>query len=227
MNKYIPSELKDLTESKQRVMNNVVNEIESDSRESNLKWRYVLITAVLSICAMLFVFNEIINENEQQSATEIVNENVQQPDTEIHLDFTQPTFIEEQGLFYLHGVTLGVSQSEVIEHLGENYTIGDYVDGSGADNILDYDGNPICYFYQDKLFSISFKVDENYFDKLFKDYDGVKFISNDNRYIYSKETSHIIKAEYDPNRNLYLSLRYAGPDLLENEGFLKLEQNLD
>ncbi|MFF2755407.1 hypothetical protein ACFVR1_16835 [Psychrobacillus sp. NPDC058041] len=221
MNNYIPSELKDLTESKQRVMQNVVNEIESNSRKSNHTWRYVVITAVLATCAMLFVFNEIFNENEQQSATEL------------QLDLTQPTFFEKQGLFYLLGVTLGDSQSKVVEHLGKNYTIDDYEDGSGADFILDYDGNVRFYFYQDKLDKILFmKADESYFDKLFNDYDGFKFttsssIDDNDRYFYSKETGQLLKATIIPDGNLYLYLLRGGKDLLENPDFPKIEQILD
>lgn len=48
-------------------------------------------------------------------------------------------------------------------------------------------------------------------------YDGVKVNSStdDNRYIYSKETSQIVKATLVPDGNLYLYLFYAGPDILE------------
>lgn len=223
MNNYIPNEVKDLTESKQRVMRNVVNEIENKSRRPKHKWRYVVITAVLTMSVMLFFLNEIFFENEQQSATEL------------HLDLTKPIFSEEQGLFYLNGITLGDSQSKVIERFGENYTI-DQEDDSGADLILDYDGLAKFYFIEDKLDSIVFmNVDENYFDKFFKDYDGFKFIfhwylDNDNRLFFSKETSHILHAStMSSDGNLYLSLFYAGPDRWEKEAeFLYMkEQNIN
>ena len=61
-------------------------------------------------------------------------------------------------------------------------------------------------------------VDEDYFDKFFKDYDGFKFIfhwylDNDNRLFFSKETSHILHAStMYSGENLYLSLFYAEPD---------------
>lgn len=215
MNNYIPNEVKDLTTSKQRVMRNVVNEIENTSRKSKYKWQYVVITAILTISAMLFVFNEIFIKSEQQSATEV------------YPDFTKPTFSEEQGLLYLHGVTLGDSQSKVIEDLGKNYTIDDYEDGSVADFILDYDGIARFYFYQDKLDLIIFmKVDEIYFDKLFNEYDGFKFLTstnNNDRYFYSRETGQLLKATIIPNGDLYLYLMHGGKDLLENPDFPKIE----
>lgn len=219
MNNYIPNEVKDLTTSKQRVMRNVVNEIENTSRKSKYKWQYVVITAILTISAMLFVFNEIFIKNEQQYATEV------------QLDFTKPTFSEEQGLLYLHGVTLGDSPSKVIERLGKNYTIDDYEDGSVADFILDYDGIARFYFYQDKLDLIIFmKVDEIYFDKLFNEYDGFKFLTssnNNDRYFYSRETGQLLKATIIPNGDLYLYLMHGGKDLLENPDFPKIEQVFD
>lgn len=219
MNNYIPDEVKDLTTSKQRVMHNVVNELETPSRNTKHKWRYVVITAVLTISAMLFVFNEIFMENDQQSSTEV------------ELDFTKPTFAEEQDLLYLQGVTLGDSQSKVIQRLGKNYTIDDDEDGSDADFILDYDGIARFYFYKDKLESIIFmKVDEIYFDKIFNDYDGFKFLTptiGNDRYFYSKDTGQLLKATVIPNGNLYLYLMHGGKDLLENPDFPKIEQVLD
>ncbi|SDO09618.1 hypothetical protein SAMN05518871_11052 [Psychrobacillus sp. OK028] len=219
MNNYIPNQVKDLSTSKQRVMENVVDEVENTSRRSKYKWRYLVITAVLAITAMLFVYNEILIENEQQALSEM------------QLDFTKPTLSEEQGLLYLHGVTLGDSQSKVIERLGVNYKVDDYEDGSGADFILDYGGIARFYFYQDKLDSIIFmKVDKTYFDKLFNDYNGFKFLTpttGDDRYFYSKETGQLLKATIVPDGNLYLYLMRGGKDLLENPDFPKIEQILN
>lgn len=219
MNNYIPSKVKDITASKQRVMQNVINEIENNHRNPKYKWQYALITAVLTISAILFVFNEIFMENEQQTAIEI------------NPDFTKPTFSEVQGLLYLQDVTLGDSQSKVIERLGKNYIIDDYEDGSGADFILDYAGIARFYFYQDKLDSIIFlNLDKTYFDKLFNDYDGFKFrtpTSGNDRYFYSKETGQLLKATIVPDGNLYLYLMHGGKDLLENPDFPKIEQILD
>lgn len=219
MNNYIPNELKDLTHSKERVMQNVVSEIQKTSRRPKHTWRYVVITAVLTMCAMLFVFNEIYIENDHQTAIEP------------GLDLTQPTFSEEQGLFYLHGVTLGDSQSRVKELLGEDYIKEDYEENTLADLILDYNGNARFYFYENKVVKILLmNVDKIYFDKLFNNYDGFKFISlevthegNKNRFFYSKKTSQLIKAEIIPDGNLYFSLSYA-PNLLENPDFPKREQ---
>ncbi|MEK5207912.1 hypothetical protein [Psychrobacillus sp. FSL H8-0510] len=216
MNNYIPSKVKDLTASRQRVMRNVLKEIELNEERPKYKWRYVVISTLLTMSAVLFVLNESIMENEQQSATELP------------LDLTKPTFSEEQGLLYLNGVTLGDSQSKVKESFGENYSVEYQEDGSIADLILDYDGKARFYFYNDKLDLIIFqKTDEKNFDKLFNNFDGIKVISSTDadRFIYSKETSHILKATFIPNGNLYLYLSYAGPDLLENPDFLNLEQD--
>jgi hypothetical protein len=222
MNNYIPTKLKDLTESKQRVMRNVVNEIEKNSRRPKDKWRYVVVTAVLTMSAMLFVLNEIFIENEQQSVTEVTKV------TELLVDLEQPTFSEEQGLFYLHGVTLGDSQSRVIELLGENYTKENHEDNTRADLILDYDGKARFYFYEDKLVKILLmKVDKNYFDQLFKDYAGFKFITHasetdTDRFFYLKETGQLLKATTEaPNEDLYLFLIHGGKDLLGNPDFPK------
>ena len=219
MNNFIPTKLKDLTDSKQRVMRNVLNEIENNSKRPKHKWRYAVITAILTMSAMLFVLNELFIESEQQSVTEL------------QLDMTKPTFYEEQGLLYLHGVTLGDSQSSVIERLGENYTVVDFEDGTLADLILDYNGHAKFYFYEDKLDSIVFmNVDESYFDKLFNDYDGFKFLTpttDNDRYIYSKETGQLLKATIVPDGNLYLYLLHGGKDLLENPDFPKIDLILD
>lgn len=135
----------------------------------------------------------------------------------------QPTLSEEQGLFYLHGLTLGDSQSDVIERFGEKYTKDEQVDGSGAEFALDYNNNARFYFYQDELSMISFEnVDQNYFEQLFKEYEGMKSTSNDSRYIYSEETAQMIKAEFIPDGSLTISLFIAWPD-----GFLDYQEFLD
>lgn len=167
MSNYIPNEVKNLTANKQRIIQNVLNDIENNLRKPDHRWRYVVITAILTMSAMLFVFNGIFTEVNQQSTTEV------------HLELTHPTFYEEQGLLYFQGVTLGDSQSKVIERLGEKYIRDAYEDSSVADFILDYDGIARFYFYQDKLDSIVFmKINHNYFSQLFNDCDGVKFITS-------------------------------------------------
>ena len=158
--------------------------------------------------------------------------NQHQSPIDLNIDLTKPTFSEEQGLLYLHGVTLGDSPSKVVEHLGENYIIGQ-ADMGGSDFVMDYDGKASFYFYDDKLDSIVLrKLNKNYFDKLFNDYDGLKLIDSpravdSDRYFYSKETGQLLKATTEaPNEELYLYLIPAGKDLLENPDFL-VEQILD
>ncbi|MCG7346222.1 hypothetical protein MHZ92_19110 [Sporosarcina sp. ACRSL] len=217
MDKSIPTEVKDVTESKKRVMRNVLNEIQNRSKRPKHHWRYVVIAAVISMSAMLFVINEVLTDNEPSVA--------EQPSpTELHMDLSKPTFSEEQGLFFLEGVTLDDSQSKVIEVFGENFTIvqedDSEEDGSEADVIMDYYGQAKFSFIEDKLDSITFmNVDEDYVDKLFNDYGGFKFVfhwdlDDDNRLFYSKETSQILRASttMSMDGNLYLSLFRAGLD---------------
>ncbi|MBS4190393.1 hypothetical protein KHA94_09295 [Bacillus sp. FJAT-49705] len=230
MNKYLFREVKNLTESKERVMKNVLQELENTSKRPKHKWRNVVLTLVLaiSLIGIMFLFlNEMLIGNEQITATE------QQSQTEMYSELKKPTFFLKQGNLNIHGITLGDSQESVIELLGEKYSI-EQEDGSGADFVMDYDGVARYYFREDKLFQIVLmKVDKKYFDQLFADYKGFKFTSpssntdDDNRYIYSKETNQILKATTDvPNRDLYLYLGFAGPELMENPGFIEVEQNL-
>ena len=232
MDKFIPTEVKDLTESKKRVMRNVVDEIQNRSKRPKHKWRYVVIAAVVTMSAMLFVLNEVLTENEPSVAD-------QPSPAELDIDLSKPIFSEEQGLFYLDGITLGDSQAKVIEVFGENFTIvqedDSEEDGSEADVVMNYRGQAKFYFIEDKLDSIVFmNVDEDYVDKLFNDYGGFKFIfhwylDNDNRLFYSKETSHILHAStMSMDGNLYLSLFRAGPDHWEQkaEYLYRTQQNL-
>ncbi len=196
-------------------MQNVVSEIQKTSRRPKHTWRYVVITAVITLSALLFVLNEIYIENDHQVTTEPV------------LDLTQPTFSEEQGLFYLNGVTLGDSQSKVIELLGENYISEDFEDGNRADLILDYDGKARFYFYKDKLDSIVFlNVDRNYFIKIFNDYNQFKFFADYDRFFYSQVTKQVVDASMDStNGSINLSLYYPETYFRENAEFLMAQKN--
>ena len=49
--------MRDLTESKQRVMQNVVSEIENNSKLPKHQWRFVAVSLVLLVSTMLFFFN--------------------------------------------------------------------------------------------------------------------------------------------------------------------------
>lgn len=230
MNNNTFKDVTNLTESKKRVMQNVMHELENTSKTSKLKWRYIVLTLVLAISMVIFVLNEIVIENEQGTATE------QQSQTEMYSELKKPTFFLKQGYLYIHGISLGDSQESLIELLGEKYSM-EQEDGSGADFVMDYDGVARYYFREDKLVQILLmKVDKKYFDQLFADYKGFKFTSsnskintdNDDRFIYSKETNQILKATTNvPNRDLYLYLGFAGPEVRENQEFLKMEQNLE
>ena len=162
-----------------------------------------------------------------------INDQHQSP-IDLNIDLTKPTIFEEHGLFYLHGVTLGDSPSKVVEHLGENYIIGQAdMTVRPVDFIMDYEGKASFNFYEDKLDSISLmKINKNYFDKMFTNYAGLKLIDSPlavdgDRYFFSKETGQLLKATTNtPNEDLYLYLFPAGKDLLEDPDFL-VEQILD
>ncbi|MDW0118699.1 hypothetical protein QTL97_17380 [Sporosarcina thermotolerans] len=226
MDKFIPTEVKDLTESKKRVMRNVLNEVQNRSKKPKHNWRYVVIAAVVTMSAMFFVLSEVLTENEPSVA--------EQPSpTELDIDFSKPEFSEEQGLFYLDGVTLGDSKSKVIEVFGENFTIVQE-DDSEADVILDYEGLAKFSFIEDKLDSIVFmNVDEDYLIKLFNDYDGFKFIDfhiYDDRFFYSNGTNQIVRASPQPiNENLSLTLSNAEPHWEKKiaENLYKAQQNIN
>lgn len=222
MNDYIPTKVRDLTESKQRVMRNVVNEIENNTKRSKHKWQYVVITAVLTMSAMLFVLNEIMIENELP-ATEV------QSPTE-KFDLTKPSFTEKQGAFYLHGITLGDSQEKVMERLDGKFSIM-LGDGSEEDMIMDLGEQVKFYFMEDTLTSIEFtNVDESYFEKLFNDYDGFKFFLSmptafDGRVIYSKKTNMVLEESTTASKeNISLSLYYADSNLQENAEYLYMTE---
>lgn len=227
MSNYLPSEVKDLTESKQRVMQNVVSEIQKTSRKPKHTWRYVVISAVLIMSTLLFVFNEVLIENVPQS-------NELKSPTELNFDLTEPTFTDEQGTLYLQGVTLGDSHEKVTGVLGENYTIVQEED-SEADFIMDYEGQARFYFNEDKLNSAVFNsVDERYFDELFKDYDGFKFFTSihtnyDGHYFYSDETNQGLKAlSATTDGNVQLSLYHHDTNTFINAEYLyKTEQKLN
>ncbi|MBY0123796.1 hypothetical protein [Bacillus sp. S/N-304-OC-R1] len=228
MNKYFYREVRKLIESKKRVMNNVMHELTHTSKTPKHKRSYVVLTLVLAISIMFLVLYKILIENEQITATE------QQSQIEMHSILKKTTFFLKQGNLYIHGIALGDSQESVIELLGEKYSI-EQEDGSGADFVMDYDGVARYYLREDKLFQIVLmKVDKKYFYHLFADYEGFKFPSShslknpdDDRFIYSKETNQILKATTNvPNRDLYLYLGFAGPELMENPDFIEMEQSL-
>lgn len=229
MNNYIPTKVRDLTVSKQRVMQNVVNEIENNSKRPKHQWRYVVISAVLLMSTMLFVFNEVLIENELPPPPS----NELQSPTEQHVDLSKPSFKDEQGTLYLQGITLGDSREKVIEVLGENYTIVQQ-DDIEADVIMDYDGQARFYFNEDKLNSLVFmNVDKKYFDELFKDYDGFKFFTSiyadyDGHYFYTNETKQVLKALMEAgDGNLQLSLYDHDPKFFINAEYLYMtEQKL-
>ena len=217
MDNFTPNELKDLAAMKQRVMHNVVQKIENNnSQKSNYRWIFKLLTTILTMSAILFVINQFVNVSQHST--------INSP-----IDYTQPLFEDKEGLFYLHGVTLGDSKSNVVELLGNNFTTEFQEDGSNADLILDYEGDARFYFYEGKLDRILLlNTNEDMFANLFNEYNGMKFTSYDQRYLYSSETSHIIKAEFTPMNTLQLSLSYADlTQLMENEGYLKLIEKTD
>ncbi|AWE07738.1 hypothetical protein DCE79_10225 [Lysinibacillus sp. 2017] len=217
MDNYTPNELKDIKTMKQRVMQNVVQEIENNAQKTKYRWGVIMLAGILTVSAMLFLLNQLFIVDQQSATTN-------------PFDFTAPTFEDRQGLYYLHGFTLGDSKLKVVELLGGDYTTEFHEDGSGADLILDYNGDARFYFYQEKLLLILLmNTNKDAFEKLYNDYDGSKFTTSDGqRYFYSIETSQVLKAEFTPMETLYLSLSHATPgelqDIIE---YLKLKENKD
>ncbi|MEH7383372.1 sigma-E factor regulatory protein RseB domain-containing protein [Bacillus sp. JJ1533] len=170
-------------------------------------------------------------KSERESAHEESKQNEKQQSTDLNLQ--KPSFSNQKGYLYVHGITLGDSMDKVIERLGEKYSV-DEEDGSGADVILDYNGLARFYIKDQKVnWILLMKVDKKYFNNLFDGYEGSKFTSlingaDSDRYFYSKETNQILKATTNvPNRDLYLYLTYPGPEILENPDFQKMEQSLE
>lgn len=203
MNKYVPNEVKDLSSSKERVMRNVINGLENQTKKSKFGWRYGLMTAFCAVTAVFFVLIQFSGSKEQAGSV---------------LNGGPTIFTEEQGEYYLYGVTLGNSKSEVIEKLGENYIDVFYLDGSGADSILEYN-NVEVHLVKDEVFMISIpRMNESDYEKMFNEYDGEKFVDWQDKYdryslsyarfFYSEEAAHILMAKYDPARNLRVSLSY-------------------
>lgn len=223
MNNFIPNELKDVTKSKERIMRNVVNDIQHKPKRSKHHWTYGVLAAVFTISVTLFILNEVVIKNEPS----IVE---QPPPTNQSIDGSKPTVFEEQGLFYMSGVTLGDSQSTVIEVFGEDFTLlNEQADGSEADFVMDYGGQMRVSFIDDKVESIEFThVDEAYFDTLFHAYDGFKFIYfdiTDDRFFYSTETHQLVTASLDSiNENLTLTLAYADERWKETAEYLSVTQ---
>lgn len=216
MDNYTPNELKDIKTMKQRVMQNVVQEIENNAQKTKYRWGVIMLAGILTVSAMLFLLNQLFIVDQQSATTNPI-------------DFTAPTFEDRQGLYYLHGFTLGDSKLKVVELLGGDYTTEFHEDGSGADLILDYNGDARFYFYQEKLLLILLmNTNKDAFEKLYNDYDGSKFTSYGQRYLYSSETSHIIKAELTSMGTLHVSLSHAVPEqLMENDGYLKFIESTD
>lgn len=208
MNNYIPDELKDLSKSETRVIQNVIHHIEGEVSRENFLWRQVSITAMVAVIAILLVVSQLNLPKESLNAAQV------------SLDWERPIFSEQEGLLYIQQVTLGDSKSKVMKQLGEGYVEETPEDGIVADSVFNYNDQARFYFYEGKLdLVVITNVDKTHFDNLFDQYEGVKFVSYESHYIYSKETSHVLKSEFIPEGSLYLSLSYAGPEIMENADF--------
>lgn len=215
MNDYIPERLKDLSKNEKRVIQRVIERIEIKPKRQKYMWGHIVLTVLILIMPILFTINEFYIEDHDIASTKS------------SVDFTKPLFSETDGRIYISGISLGDASSSVIGLLGKNYTKEYQEDGSAADLILDYQGQARFYFYEDKLDSIIIlELDEEYFENVYHNYDGIKFISYESRYIYSMENNQLVKVENIPNGNLQLSFSLAGPDLLENAEFKEIMTTL-
>lgn len=239
MNNFLPPGLKDLTDSKERVMERVMKKVELSPRKQKPKWIYAAMTATLLVSSMFFVIQVTMNneDGKQGSDTDITQiggdkspkppadeEKIEDPKDvgEAAVDLSKPTFTNDEGVFRLNGITVGDTQEDVIRQLGDSYTTVDDLDGSGADLGMNYDNQLIVYFYQDKVKSILLlNMDEEHSRQMYMDVAGIKFMSGTTRFIYSVETAHIIKMEYTPygELNVWFS-QNDDPNLGENPGFI-------
>lgn len=219
MNKFLPNEVKNLSDNKERVIQNVMNRIETQQTKQIKNWQFGLVAVLLATVVVFFVIGQIPADT-QQTTSEIVIEH--------------PIFTEENGKYYLYGVTLNDSKSTVIEKLGENYKEDPDTgnSGTGADSILVFEELKV-HFFEDKVILLEIqKMNENSFDEIFDQYQGEKFISpgyeNDkynigySRYLYSKESSQAIMAKYDPEKNLYVFLTPISDNFYEEAGVEKV-----
>lgn len=242
MNKFLPPELKDLSDSKKRVIQNVTEKVEERSKRRKLKWPYTAMTAAMLASAMYFIFQVTVDKEDGKPAsdTEVplikgekpvdsvespMDEEKPKDEREAALDLSKPTFTNNEGIFTVNGITVGAMQENVINQLGDSYSLEDDLDGSGADKVMNYDNQIIVYFYKDKVDSILFlDMDEEHAHQIYMDATEVKFMSGETRFIYSVETAQIIKMEYTPDGQL--NVRFSqndDPNFGSNPGFT-LEQ---
>ncbi|WP_107842151.1 hypothetical protein [Metasolibacillus meyeri] len=114
-------------------------------------------------------------------------------------------FKEEQGKFYLYGITLKDKKSHVIHNLGENYkqlsNPEEYV--FGGDFIFEFD-NVRVYFQNDLVKAIEIlEMDEAYYEELYNSsiVDGLVYKSSGDeynvaRYFYSENNEQLLVAKY-------------------------------
>ncbi|MCG3086871.1 hypothetical protein [Sporosarcina cyprini] len=224
MNKFLPSELKDLSESKERVMRNVSNSLAQET--SKRKWPYLLMTGIIVACSMLFVFRVVLDDPQAEMGKETpvdIGDVPKEKESPSDIaDLSKPAFTVELGKFYLNGVTMGDSLEDVVERLGKDYTLIDDLDGTGADMGLDYEGKLIVFLYKDQVETLLFTdVDSQYGEQLYRDYGGIKFVSeNLMRYMYSMENSYLIKMELDGDGKLLVRLmQNVDPNFASHPGF--------
>lgn len=233
MNKFLPPELKDLSDSKKRVMQNVTETSETRTVKRKWKWPYTAMTAVMLASTMFFVFQVTVNKEDGQpgSDTEVPQIEGEKPVEspgdvgEATIDLSKPTFINNEGVFTVNGITVGDTQEDVINQLGESYTQDDNVDAPGADMAMYYDNQINVFFYKDKVESILvLGMNEDHARQIYVDTAEIKFMSDTTRFIYSVETAHIIKMEYSPDGQLNVWFKQNDdPNLGSNPGFT-LEQ---
>lgn len=187
----------------EELMPNVIQEAEKPRKN---RWVIYLLTALLAV-VILYSINQLFNNTKLSTITPPI-------------DFTQPMFEEKEGRFYMQGVTIGDTKEKIVALFGENALKEYEEDGSGADYILDYNGDARFYFYEGKLFlMILLNTNEEAFTHLYDTYSGHKFTTDGGRFFYTTETLPVLKAEYTPMGTLSVYLRTSSSgefrDMLE------------
>ncbi|QTD39706.1 hypothetical protein [Sporosarcina sp. Te-1] len=214
MNKFLPSELRDLSDSKKRVIQKVTIQMEKTLRQPKRRWPAILMTSIIVSCIMVFAFQAVLDGQNPSSLREESLETIDK--------LAKPSFTMELGAFYLNGITKGDSPGHVIDRLGEGYTLISDLDGTGADVGLDYGNRLKVFFYKNQVDTMFLtEVDPQFAEQLYRDYGGIKFISEDTiRFMYSMEKLQLIKMEYDGEGKMSVGLMGIEPNFAEHPGLV-------
>ena len=95
MNKYVPSELINLTRSKDKVMRNVVQQLEKDPKNNRSVWQFNTITVILTAVVLVFLATQSMDTLRQTASNESdSNEVFELPEVEMMDKIVVQDYIE-------------------------------------------------------------------------------------------------------------------------------------